>query len=160
MINDHIQLLATSLKMNRITNKPHLIFWISIPIIILIGVLNRNEMLDVNIHDTYIVFSKTDLTIVISFLFAIIGLGYWIMLKSNRRLSKWLNLIHIALTFGGILIICILAQLFRESIMEYDFNENLTLAIYLITLFAIIGQIVYPINIISGMIKKPNKTSG
>ena len=146
--------------MSRIINKPHLIFWISIPIIILIGILNRNEMLDVNIHDTYFVFSKTDLTIVISFLFAIIGLGYWIILKVNRRLSKWLNLIHITLTFGGILLIWILAQLFRESIMEYDFNDNLTLAIYLISLIAIIGQIIYPINIISGIIKNPNKTSG
>ena len=146
--------------MSRITNKPHLIFWISIPIIILIGILNRNEMLDVNVHDTYFVFSKTDLTIVMSILFAIIGLGYWFMLKADRKLSKSLNLIHIALTFGGILLIWILAQLFRESIMEYDFNDNLTLAIYIISLIAIIGQIIYPINIISGIIKKPNKTSG
>lgn len=117
-------------------------------------------MLDVNVHDTYFVFSKTDLTIVMSILFAIIGLGYWIMLKADRKLSKSLNLIHIALTFGGILLIWILAQLFRESIMEYNFNDNLTLAIYLISLIAIIGQIIYPINIISGIIKKPNKTSG
>ena len=81
-------------------------------------------MLDINVHDTYFVFSQIDLTILISILFGIIGLGYWIMLKTNRKLSKWLNLIHITLTFGGILLIWILAQLFRESIMEYDFNNN------------------------------------
>tara|TARA_R110001606_G_C14962838_1_gene602121 strand:- start:88 stop:441 length:354 start_codon:yes stop_codon:yes gene_type:complete len=117
-------------------------------------------MLDINVHDTYFVFSQIDLTILISILFGIIGIGYWMMLKANRKLSKWLNLIHITLTFGGILLIWILAQLFRESIMEYNFNNNLTFGIYLIALIAIFGQLIYPINIISGIIKKRNKTSG
>ena len=120
--------------MKFLINKPHLIFLFSIPIIILFGILNRNEMLDINVHDTYFVFSQIDLTILISILFGIIGIGYWIMLKANRKLSKWLNLIHITLTFGGILLIWILAQLFRESIMEYNFNNNLTFGIYLIAL--------------------------
>ncbi|WP_347175558.1 hypothetical protein [Polaribacter uvawellassae] len=146
--------------MKFLINKPHLIFLLSIPIIILFGILNRNEMLDINVHDTYFVFSQIDLTILISILFGIIGIGYWIMLKANRKLSKWLNLIHITLTFGGILLIWILAQLFRESIMEYNFNNNLTFGIYLIALIAICGQLIYPINIISGIIKKRNKTSG
>lgn len=144
--------------MSRITNKPHLIFWLSIPLIMLSGFVSSVENLDINIHDTYYVFSLTDLNILISILFAIIGLGYWIMLKANRKLSKWLNLAHIALTFGGILLIWILSQLYRESIVEFDFNDNLTLAIYLIVLISVIGQIIFPINIISGLIK--NKTSG
>ena len=146
--------------MNLISKKPHLIFLFSIPIIILFGILNRNEILDINVHDTYFIFSPIDLTILISILFGIIGIGYWIMLKANRKLSKWLNLIHITLTFGGILLIWILAQLFRESIMEYNFNNNLTFGIYLIALIAFFGQLIYPINIISGIIKKRNKTSG
>ncbi|WP_338356233.1 hypothetical protein [Yeosuana marina] len=111
-------------------------------------------MLDINVHDIYFVFSQIDLTILISILFGIIGFGYWLMLKANRKLSKWLNLIHITLTFGGILLIWILSLLFRESIIEYDFNDNLTLAIYLIALIAVFGQIIYPINIIYGLIKK------
>ena len=144
--------------MSKIINKPHLIFLFSIPLIMLSGFLSSVKDLDINIHDTYYVFSLFHLNTLISIIFVVIGLGYWIMLKANRRLSKWLNLIHIALTFGGILLIWILAQLFRESIMAYDFNNNLTLAIYLIALIAVFGQIIYPINIISGLIK--NKTSG
>ena len=140
--------------MSRITNKPHLIFWLSIPLIMLSGFVSSIENLDINIHDTYYVFSLTDLNILISVLFAIIGLGYWIMLKANRKLSKWMNLTHITLTFGGILLIWILAQLFRESFMEYDFNNNLTLAIYLITIIVVFGQIIYPINLVRGLIKK------
>src|SRR5690606_11861265 len=145
--------------MSRITNKPHLILLLSIPIIMLIGFISGDGVLDINVHDTYYVIAYIHLSTMISIFFGIIGLGYWIMLKANRKLSKWLNLIHIALTFGGILLIWILAQLFRESIMEYEFNNNLTLAIYLIALIAVFGQIIYPINIIYGLIKK-NKTSG
>lgn len=142
--------------MSRIKTKPHQIFWISIPILILFGILYRNEMLNVNIYDTYFVFSKTDLAILIAILFAVIGLGYWIMLKFNIMLSKRLNLIHIILTFGGILIIWILAQLFREPVMESDFNNILTLVIYLIAFLTILGQLILPINIINALINKRN----
>ena len=146
--------------MNLISQKPHLIFLLSIPIIMLIGILSEDAVLDINVHDTYYIIAYLHLATLISILFGIIGFGYWFVLKANGKLSKWLSLIHITLTFGGILLIWILAQLFRESIMEYNFNNNLTLAIYLIALIAIFGQIIFPINIISGIIGKRNKTSG
>lgn len=124
----------------------------------LVGLISRDTVLDINFHDTYYVITYIQLAVLISILFGIIGLGYWIMLKVNRKLSKWLNLIHIILTFGGILIIWVLSQLYRESIMEYDFNGNLNLAISIIALIVIFGQVIYPINLISGIIR--NKTSG
>ena len=146
--------------MNRqIMKKPHLIFWISIPVLILIGILNRSEMLDINIYDTYYVFSKTALIIMISGLFGFMGLGYYLMLKAKRKLSKWLNLIHVALTVGGMLTVWILTQLFRESIMEYKFNNNLTMVIYALVIITIFAQIIYPINLIGAIIKPPNKTT-
>lgn len=139
--------------------KPHLIFWLSIPLIMLSGFISSRENLNINIYDTYYVFSLFDLNTFLSTLFGIIGLGYWIMLKAKRRLSKSLNLIHVSLTFGGILLIWILSQLFRDSIMEYDFNDNLTLAIYFIAVISVLGQIIYPINLINGIIKKSDKSS-
>lgn len=139
--------------------KPHLIFWISIPVLVLIGFLNRKEMLDINIYDTYYVFSKTALIIMISALFGFMGLGYYLMLKAKRKLSRWLNLIHVALTVGGILTVWILTQLFRESIMEYQFNNNLTMAIYVLVIITIFAQILYPINLIGAILKPRNKTT-
>lgn len=144
--------------MSKIINRPHLVFLLSTPIIILIGFFIRTEMLNINVLDTYFVFSKTDLTFMIVILFMVIGSSYWLMIKSNRRLSRLLSLIHIALTFGGILLIIFLSQLFRASKMEYDFNNALSSAISLIALITIIGQIVFPMNMIYGLIK--NKTSG
>ena len=110
-------------------------------------------MMNINVLDTYFVFSQMSFAILISVLFGIIGLGYWIIQKTNRKLSKRLNLIHIMLTFGGIFLIWILAQLFRESGMDYAFNNNLTLAIYSIALITILGQLIYPINLIRGLRK-------
>lgn len=143
--------------MNLLSKKPHLIFLLSIPIIILIGFMSEDAVLDINVHDTYYVIAYFHLTILISILFGIIGIGYWIMLKVDRKLSKWLNWTHIGLTFGGTLVLWILTKLYRTGIMEYEFNNNLTLVITLIVLIMIAGQLIFPINIIYGLTKKKNK---
>ena len=139
--------------MRIVSHKPHLIFFISIPVIILTWFINGNKMMNINVLDTYFVFNQIDLAILIAILFAIIGFGYWIMQKTNRNLSKRLNFAHIFLTFGGILLIGILAQLFRDPGMDFAFNNYLTLAIYSIALIAILGQGIYIINLVRGIVK-------
>ncbi|MGB5480880.1 MAG: hypothetical protein WBM91_07370 [Eudoraea sp.] len=146
--------------MNKLIEKPYLIFLLAIPVIMLIGILSGDAVLDINVHDTYYLIAWNQLTLMSSIIFGIIGIGYWIMQKGNRKLSKSLNWIHIGLTFGGILILLILNQLYRIEIMNLEYNINLTLIITLIVLLMIVGQIIFPINIIYGLIKKKNKTSG
>ena len=144
--------------MNKLIAKPHLIFLLTIPILILIGILSGDAVLDINVYDTYYVIAYFHLATLISILFGVIGIGYWIMQKGGRKLSRLLNWTHIGLTFGGTMIVMILAQFYREEIMEYEFNNNLTLVITLIILLIILGQIIFPINIVYGLIK--GKTSG
>ncbi|WP_460219343.1 cbb3-type cytochrome c oxidase subunit I [Psychroserpens sp. MEBiC05023] len=146
--------------MKNLINKPHLIFLIAIPIIILIGILSGDAVLDINVHDTYYVIAYFHLATLISILFGVIGIGYWIMQKADRKLSKWLNWTHVGLTFGGVLVVWILTKFYRTEIMEYEFNNNLSLIITLIVLLMIVGQLIFPINIIYGLTKKRNKTSG
>ena len=151
--------------MNQLIKKPYLIFWLSIPLIILIGFISGDEPLDINVHDTYFVIYHIHLAILISIIFGIIGFGYWITQKANRKLSKWLNLIHVMLTIGGLLLIWILFQFYRQPepetlLSDFDYNEKLNISILITALIVIFGQIVYPINIISGIIRKRNKTSG
>jgi len=143
--------------MNLWTKRPHIIFLVFAVITFILG-FNANGGIDINIHDTYYVISNYHFATLISILFGIIGLIYWIVKKVNGNLSKRLNLVHVTLTFGGIFLILILNEFFRKSIMEYDFNENLTMVIYLISAIVIFGQIIFPINIISGIIRKRNKT--
>ena len=146
--------------MKSLVEKPHLIFLISIPIIVLFGILSRDATLNINVHDTYLVIAHLHFAVLISILFAIIGVGYWIMQKWDRKLSKWLNWTHIGLTFGGSLIIWILNKFYRTEIMEYEFNNNLTLTITLIIVLMTVGQLIFLINIIYGLTKKKNKTGG
>ena len=140
--------------MNKLIEKPHFIFLVSIPIIMLMGIFNKATVLDINISDTYYVIDYLYLTILISMLFGLIGIGYWIMQKTNRKLSNRLNWIHTVLTLGGTLLIWILTKFYQTEIKEYEFNNNLTSSITLIILLVILGQLIFPINIIYGLIKK------
>ena len=119
-----------------------------------IGILSGDAVLDINVRDTYYVIAYLHLAILISILFGIIGLGYWIMQKVDRKLSKWLNWTHIGLTFGGTITVWIMTKFYRTEIMEYEFNDNLTSIITLIVLLMIVGQLIFPINIICGLLKK------
>ena len=143
--------------MNKLFEEPHLIFLLAIPIIILVGILGGDAMLDINVHDTYYVIAYLHLAILISIVFGLIGTGYWLMGKANRKLSKWLNWTHIGLTFVGPLVVLILAQFYQRDIMEYEFNNNLTIVIMVIIILVILGQILFPINIILGLFKRKNK---
>ncbi|UII75158.1 cbb3-type cytochrome c oxidase subunit I [Flagellimonas sp. HMM57] len=143
--------------MNKLIEKPHLIFLLAIPIILLTGILSGDAILDINVHDTYYVITYLHFAILISTFFGIIGIGYWIIQKVGRKLSKWLNWIHIGLTFGGTIVVWILAKFYRTEIMEYEFNNNLTLIITSIVLLMTVGQLIFPINIIYGLTKKKNE---
>lgn len=140
--------------MNSIIDKPHLIFLPAIPIILLIGFLSGDSILDFNIADTYYVIASNDISIFLAMLFAIMGLGYWIIKRVNGTLSVRLNWFHIGLTFGGTIIALILSQFYRENIMEFEFNNGLSLIISLVILITILGQIIFPINIIYGILNK------
>lgn len=146
--------------MSQIVNKPHLIFIFTIPLVLLFGIFFGDSALDINVHDTYFVISYMFFAILISILLGVIGVGYWIMQKTNKRLSKQLIWVHIVLTYGGTLIISILSQLYRTELMEYKFNNNITLIMTLIVLLMLVGQLIFPINIVYGLLKKNNQTVG
>ena len=105
--------------------------------------------------------SNYHLATLISIIFGIIGLIYWIAIKRNIDLSKRLNCIHIAMTFIGIFIILILNEFKLKSfdldtLSKYNFNENLEIIVYLISIIIFLTQIIFPINIINGIRKRMN----
>ena len=152
--------LATS-KMTQIIQKPHLIFFLSIPIIILTGLLSGESTLDINIHDTYFIISYLDISILISIVFAIIGFGYWLMYKAQHKLINGLNFAHIVLTFGSLLFTyCI--SFFTKGYSEFplfDDTPKLALAQSLTALLILLGLFVFLINIVISILKR-KKTSG
>jgi heme/copper-type cytochrome/quinol oxidase subunit 1 len=145
--------------MKKIFEKPHLLFLILSPILFLVGYFSKKNTFDINIHDTYYVVEHGLIPTVISLFFGIIGFGYWLILKFNGKLSKILSITHILLTIGGLVIIRILLELYREpkteSLMfDYNFNENLNMIMLIISLIILFGQIIYPINLFIGLMKR------
>jgi len=148
--------------MNLLSEKPHLIFWLSIPLIIIVEFLRENEPLDFNIHDSYYVISRGVISILISLFFGIIGLGYWLMQKANKKLSKWMNWIHIFLTFGGIISITLIPHVFKSSTAsEFSLFDDLSrqyIAATILVVLVIFSQLIYLTNLIIGLFNK-NKVS-
>lgn len=141
--------------MNNLIKNPYYIFWLAIPLWILIGILHKERSIGINIHDTYYVILWVYLTYFISGILLIIGFVYWLMRKANKPLSRRLNIVHTMLTLGGLFFVMVLTQFYRDSWEAYKFNENLTLLIYIIILIAVLAQLVFPVNILRGLLLKP-----
>lgn len=68
-------------------NRPHIYFWITALITFLVSLFysNSNAVIDINVHDTYYVISKFDLTLLIAFAFLVIGLLIFIFSKIKKN---------------------------------------------------------------------------
>ena len=140
--------------MDHLSKKPHLIFWLSIPVILLVGFLYGDDIIDINIHDTYYVVAAKHFGYLLAQLFGLIGLGYWVIFKTRKPLVKWMYWAHTALTLGGIILIWGLTQFYSNSISDFDYNDRLTIVIIAILVLALLGQLLFFVNLLIGLINK------
>jgi cytochrome c oxidase subunit 1 len=148
--------------MKKLIEQPHILFLISVPIFILFGILSGNDVLDINVHDTYYVIAYNQLANLSAFIFGILGIVYWILLKSRIRLFKGLNFTHILLTFGSLLFAYIYSLIsFSESEFPLFDETSKVLVIQTIALILVtLGQLIFLINVIIGLFRKRKTTSG
>ncbi|WP_027067442.1 MULTISPECIES: hypothetical protein [Maribacter] len=145
--------------MKSILNKPQILLWILIPVILLLGFLAPDETLVINFHDSYYVIALIHLAEFVSILFGITGLGYWIILKVNRKLINVLTLTHIIITIGGSAILLLAPYFFSDDITETTFFkfDNL-IEQNMMNLFAllliVIGLIIFIINILQSLFRR------
>lgn len=145
--------------MKSILNKPQILLWILIPVILLIGFLAPDETLVINFHDSYYVIALIHLAEFVSILFGITGLGYWIILKVNRKLINVLTLTHIIITIGGSAILLLAPYFFSDDSTETTFFkfDNL-IEQNMMNLFAllliVIGLIIFIINILQSLFRR------
>tara|TARA_R110000868_G_scaffold250_2_gene2243 strand:+ start:100 stop:543 length:444 start_codon:yes stop_codon:yes gene_type:complete len=144
--------------MKSILNKPQILLWILIPVILLLGFLAPDETLVINFHDSYYVIALIHLAEFVSILFGITGLGYWIILKVNRKLINVLTLTHIIITIGGSAILLLAPYFFSDDITETTFFkfDNL-IEQNMMNLFAllliVIGLLIFIINILQSLFR-------
>ncbi|WP_291968231.1 hypothetical protein [Maribacter sp.] len=145
--------------MTKITKTPHIVFWILIPIILLTGFLKPDKTFYFNIHDTYYVLGLINLAVLISIIFAIIGFGYWVIIRLNRRLVYWLTVIHLIITvigFFSIILIFFSLPSIEQDGFSYNFENFLEMQVIVFYIFSLVLYIqpLYLINIIIALLSK------
>ncbi|WP_338378230.1 hypothetical protein [uncultured Flavobacterium sp.] len=150
--------------MNWIIEKTYVPFLILIPIILIMGFLNRKETLDINVHDTYYVINNFHLAIILSTVLGIISLGYFLIKLFNIPLINWLSITHVIISILGIIIIYILFKVVKnlevntsniESFFKYSKTiQRINFALFSALTITIISQLLFLLNITVSIIKK------
>lgn len=147
--------------MEIIQKKAPTIFWILIPIILLVSFLDRNQTMDINIYDTYLIIENFELGILASIFFCIIGLIYWLLEKLGHKTIRWMSFMHIILTTSGVLWIVFSNYIFKigeySTDSDYTYFDSLLVANMVLTIsliIVIISQFLLLINCVIGIVKK------
>ncbi|CAD0005119.1 hypothetical protein FLAT13_02590 [Flavobacterium salmonis] len=144
-----------------IYSKPYFLFLAFITILLIIGFINIKEMLDINIHDTYLVISYLDFALLSSFIYGALGLIYFALIRFNLSLIKWMTIAHVIISIGGYCSIASFFLLIRETapgdfetlLDDMHFNERINWGIFITSFIIIITQILFFINAIYALIK-------
>ena len=140
-------------------SKPYIQFWVIAIILILLSInylRYEDAVIDINVHDTYFIIHNSHIFQFLAFVYAIIGLSYWIILKPKLLLYTTLLKIH---TYTTILIIplyfigyFILNTFFISDFPLFDETDYIQIFVTsLISIFLIL-QVLYILNILFGLI--------
>ena len=136
-------------------NKPYQLFLASIPLVFLIVTLLPTKVIDLQIHNTYIVIVLIHLAIPISILLAGIGLLYWLF--RHKEMVDWMKLFHTFITIFPILLLLIWVG-FPSEDTESNYIEGDRIVrnwFYLTSiLLFLLGQILFVINLLIALFKK------
>ncbi len=138
--------------------KPYVFVLILIIVTLLFGVYNKEEIIDINIHDTYFVFEGFYFSIFISLIIGLLSLGYWFILKSNRKINSWLTYLHISLTIlGGLLYYKGLESLHNIVVRFTENIESMKTAYIILTVgffTFLLAQLLYLVNLFIALINR------
>ncbi len=138
-------------------------FWLTSAIIFIIGFWRQNSpdnVLDINVHDTYYVIANSHVSILLALCYLLLGSGYWLVQKVlKRKLINYLTLIHCVILFGGFIVYWLVY--FYSNIIgksrfplfdDYELINQCLVVIVLLIIF--IGQPVYFVNLLIGIFRK------
>ena len=146
---------------NFISGKPYFLFAVLIPVFLLFSFIIPNETLDVNIHDTYLIIRYFDLVILLSLFYGFLAIIYFILIKLNFSLIKWIVITHTLFTIKGVFLLVLFFQVIRiikpEGIPFFlnpnNFYERINWGIFITSFIIIITQVLFFINAIYALIK-------
>jgi heme/copper-type cytochrome/quinol oxidase subunit 1 len=140
--------------------KTHHYFWITAVFILLIGVssfFDENDVIDINVHDTYFVIRNSHLATLLFVIYGIIGLVYWFFYKKEIILIRNLTSVHTIITSVSIYIYeigMIYYSLKTETNFPLfdDFSSQNSFTL-IIVMLVLLTQLLFITNIILSTIK-------
>jgi|GEM_PF-2721572 len=91
--------------MDSVVRKPYQLIWLTIPALVLIGLIFRTHTVDIQLADTYYVISNLYFVLPGSVFMLVLGIGYWLMRR--QRLNPILIVLHILLTIAPFILIAL-----------------------------------------------------
>jgi heme/copper-type cytochrome/quinol oxidase subunit 1 len=139
--------------------KIHYLFWLVSLIILLIGLYDMDETLDINVHDTYFVISHFDIAVILSIVYFIYGFGYWLVQKKfKKRLIKILTIIHSVILIGSFLaywIVIYYTRLFATNNFPlFDNYQTINITLVICCILCLIALPIYITNLAIGIFRK------
>jgi heme/copper-type cytochrome/quinol oxidase subunit 1 len=142
--------------------------WTSLPFLVIqaiIGFIWHSPSVSLPFHDTYFIFTKSQILTLIAAFFFFIATIYYVMLKMDRQLHQDLCLVHYFSTIISILVFIfgmVISGFFiqsestdvKETLFDFKtFNKYIAVSGFLL----LFGQIVFIINCLSSIFRKNNK---
>ncbi|WP_143953582.1 hypothetical protein [Robertkochia solimangrovi] len=145
--------------------KPYLIYWGSIPLILILGFLVRFRTMQLNIHDTYFVIDQFSLAVLISGFALIIGIAYWMLSRYGKNISQRLVKWHIGITSIAVLLLLALSfffvnttdkpgAAFSDYMADIRWNYKIEKVMFLVAVIMLLAQFLFPLNLILGLLNK------
>lgn len=127
---------------SNLIKQPHIAFVLIIPIILLLGFTKENQVLDINVKNTYYVVNVYSITQFIVEVLILKSLIYWLVSRWKRRqFRSWLSTFHTICSFIACIGIIISLQ--------YSKIFDIYLFFYFLLLATILSFTLFVINIIN-----------
>ena len=142
--------------------KVYHLLWIVALLILIIGLIDPNNTLDINIHDTYFVILNLHVAIALFLFYFLNGLGYWSIQKIFKKgLIKPLTIIHTTILIGSFVfywLVIIYSKMFLSNSTFPLFDDgrdliNITLVLELL-LILFLATPIFIINLLIGLLRR------
>ena len=144
--------------MKKIITKPHLFFFGLVPIFIFFSFLSDDKTLDINIYDTYFLFSYFHFYLFSATFFTMIAINYFALQWAEKPPKKGLTIIHILLQNIAILLFLTNNNwnwVGKQSGSEIQYlNDNSNIVIVISVLIFLLSVFIHLINFLTSILLK------
>lgn len=70
--------------MKYLLDRPHILFWSCIPLVLIAGISHFDEFFVFNVYDTYFVVDELFILLLLALVYAVVGLRYWLKRKREQ----------------------------------------------------------------------------